>query len=339
MSRDSHRRVLLENRLLRQRVATLEHYCARYKEAEQAAKRSEERYRRLLDSVTDYIFTVTVQNGVAERTVHGKGCLEVTGYSAEEYAENPFLWLGMVPEEDRPAVVAQAQTVLAGGESSAIEHRIIHKDGSIRFVRNTPVVHRDTHGAVVSYDGVIIDVTETKLAEAEIARLSMHDALTGLPNRILFMDRLRQALVIAARRSEALAVYFIDLDHFKEVNDRFGHDVGDAVLVATAERLAGCVRRSDTVARLGGDEFVGLTPAIGNAQHACAIAEKMVRAVREPFFVLEKTCHLGASVGVVLYPDHGTSGEELLRLADTAMYEAKRSGRNVWKLAETTAPD
>lgn len=129
----------------------------------------------------------------------------------------------------------------------------------------------------------------------------------------------------------------IDLDFFKEVNDAFGHEVGDAVLATVAGRLTGCVRRTDTVARLGGDEFVALTPAIGDARNACEIAEKMVTAMREPIPVLGHVCRVGASVGLALFPDHARGGEALIRLADAAMYTAKKSGRNGWHLTVSSA--
>jgi diguanylate cyclase (GGDEF)-like protein/PAS domain S-box-containing protein len=324
--------LLAEIKALQGRLSTLEAQQEYFLAAEQALRQSEDRYRRLLESVTDYVYTVSVRNGVPVATSHGANCVAVTGYTAEEYRQNPLLWISMVPDVDRPEVLAQAGRILSGGEVAPIEHSIVHKDGTLRYVRNTPVVHRDAAGAVVSYDGIIIDITERKRAEELITRMSLHDGLTGLPNRALYMDRLRHALDLAQRRDEKVAVYFIDLDHFKDVNDVHGHDVGDAVLAAVAKRLLGCVRHSDTVARLGGDEFVALTPAIGDAANAAAIAEKMVAVMHAPMEVLGKTCQLGASVGVALYPDDGSRGGVLLRLADAAMYAAKKAGRNGWRM-------
>jgi len=326
---------------LRRRMSELETRQAQCQSAEQALRDSEERYRRLLESVTDYVYTVTLHDGQPVETRHGPNCLAVTGYTAEEYRQNPLLWLSMVPDEDRPAVLEHANRVLKG-EAVPFEHRIIHKDGSIRYIRNTPVPHWDHDGVMVSYDGIINDITESKLAEAEITRLSLHDGLTGLPNRILYMDRLRLALALAARHGEKVAIYFIDLDFFKQVNDDHGHDAGDAVLAAVAERLLSCVRHTDTVARLGGDEFVALTPGIGNAGNAVSIAIKMVEVMRPPFMVHGQACRLGVSVGVVIYPDDATRSEDLLRMADAAMYAVKKAGRNGWRLyadilAETEA--
>jgi diguanylate cyclase (GGDEF)-like protein/PAS domain S-box-containing protein len=328
----SKKELQAEIEALRSRLAAIEEQRGHGLAAEQALRQSEERYRRLLESVTDYVYTVSVRDGVPVSTTHGANCVAVTGYTAEEYQQNPLLWISMVPDEDRPEVLAQARRILTGGEVTPIEHSIVHKDGSIRYVRNTPVVHRDASGAVVSYDGIIIDITERKRTEELITRMSLHDGLTGLPNRALYMDRLRLALDLAQRQDEKVAVYFIDLDHFKDVNDVYGHEVGDAVLAAVAKRLTGCVRHTDTVARLGGDEFVALTPGIGDAANAAVIAEKMVAVMREPIPALGHTCQLGVSVGVAMFPDDAARGGALLRLADAAMYAVKKAGRNGWRM-------
>lgn len=323
--------LLAEIAALTRRVAELEAQYAQSQELERSLRSNEHRLRRLLESVTDYVYTVSVRDGQAVATIHGPNCVAVTGYTAEEYRQNPLLWLAMVPEADRPAVLEHAARVLAG-DPAPLEHRILHKDGTIRFVRNTPVLHRDEAGRIFSYDGIINDVTERRRAEELVTRMSLHDGLTGLPNRALYMDRLRQTLALAERSGETAAVYFVDLDRFKEVNDAFGHEAGDRVLVEAAKRLAACVRRSDTVARLGGDEFVALTPGIGDVANAGLIAGKMVAAMRSPFHALGHTCRLGASVGVALFPDDGKRAGELLRLADAAMYAAKNAGHNGWRL-------
>ncbi|MFU2207326.1 diguanylate cyclase domain-containing protein [Solidesulfovibrio sp. C21] len=326
-----------ENAVLRRRIEDLERLHEECLLTEQALRQGQERCRRLLESVTDYVYTVQVADGRAVATAHGPNCVAVTGYTAEEYQDNPLLWLAMVPDEDRPAVLEHARRVLEG-DPAPIEHRIIHKNGTIRYVRNTPVVHYDASGMLVAYDGIINDITERRRAEELITRMSLHDGLTNLPNRVLFMDRLRQTLRLAERSHERAAVYFIDLDRFKGVNDAYGHETGDKVLQETARRLAGCVRRSDTVARLGGDEFVALTPAVGDAAHAGVIAAKMVAVLRKPFSVSGHDCQLGGSVGVALFPEDGLRAGELVRRADAAMYAAKNAGRNAWRMAQDTVP-
>ena len=133
--------------------------------ADEALRKSEERYKRITEAITDYIYTVRMAEGRAAETTHGPGCLAVTGYRAKEFAEDPFLWFHMVPTEDRPGVEEQALRILTGEYAPPIVHRIVHKNGTVRWVRNTFVPHRDEHGALVSYDGLIQDITELKRAE------------------------------------------------------------------------------------------------------------------------------------------------------------------------------
>jgi len=150
---------------LRRRIAELERIELRHERVEQNLRDSEERYRRITDAITDYIYTVRVHNGRAAGTAHGAACVSVTGYTAEEFAADSFLWISMVPQDDRPLVRDQAARILAGEQADPIEHRVIRKDGRLRWVRNTPVPHYDHHGELVAYDGLIQDVTERKRAE------------------------------------------------------------------------------------------------------------------------------------------------------------------------------
>ncbi len=170
------------------------------------------------------------------------------------------------------------------------------------------------------------EVERRRLAEAHILHLATRDPLTALPNRATFRDRLDQHLRLATRSKQGLAVLFIDLDRFKPINDTLGHDVGDDTLVFMAERLSACLRSSDTVARLGGDEFAVVLPEVADSVDALQVADKIVVALSEPVTVRGHALHLGASIGAAIYPAHGESGAELLRHADLAMYQAKKSG-------------
>ena len=162
-------------------------------------------------------------------------------------------------------------------------------------------------------------------------RLALYDPLTQLPNRKLFNDRLHHALAQAKREQDRVAVMFIDLDKFKPVNDSFGHEIGDLLLMQVAERLAACVRESDTVARLGGDEFVVLL-AGGETEHSERIvAQKIIAALASPFHVAGHELHISSSIGIAVYPDHGGDEKLLLRNADTAMYHAKHGGRSQFR--------
>lgn len=170
----------------------------------------------------------------------------------------------------------------------------------------------------------IADVSARAARLAELERLALHDALTGLPNRTLLLDRLDQALRAGRRGGGPLALMLLDLDRFKQVNDTLGHQMGDKVLQAVAPRLAGPLRQSDTLARLGGDEFCILLPSAADADDACRVAERLVDSLARPFVIDGMTLELGVSIGLALHPEHGSDAESLLERADAAMYRAKR---------------
>ena len=165
-------------------------------------------------------------------------------------------------------------------------------------------------------------------AAAEIEHLAYYDALTGLPNRPLFMDRLRMAIENTHRTDQKLALFFLDLDRFKDINDSLGHSLGDALLKGVAERIRGCVRSGDTVARFGGDEFTLLVPRIDNVEDAAKIGQKIIETLKIPFVVGERELFVTTSIGVTIYPSDGGDAETLVRNADSAMYRAKEYGRD-----------
>lgn len=189
-----------------------------------------------------------------------------------------------------------------------------------------PIVGRQ--GRVVGAIMVFHDVSDRVRTQQQLQHTAFHDALTGLPNRDLFRKRLGKALDEAVRKQRKVAVLFLDLDRFKQVNDSLGHSVGDELLVAAAKRIRHCVRESDVVCRLGGDEFTALLVNIEGQASALAVGEKILEALSRPFNIQQHQMRIGASVGVALFPDHGEGVEDLLKNADTAMYEAKEAGRN-----------
>jgi diguanylate cyclase (GGDEF)-like protein/PAS domain S-box-containing protein len=189
-----------------------------------------------------------------------------------------------------------------------------------------PVCNRQ--GEVEAIAGTARDVTERKQTEERIRRSATYDFLTDLPNRSLFRDRLEQEVKRAARSGLPLALFFIDLDGFKEVNDRLGHDAGDQLLQQVAQRISACVRDADTVARLGGDEFTVILGDVGKTGHVDILAQAILDALAQPFMVRNKGVHISASIGITLYPQDAQTPENLLGNADQAMYVAKNSGRN-----------
>lgn len=173
---------------------------------------------------------------------------------------------------------------------------------------------------------------ELRLANNELTKLATHDVLTGLPNRQLVSDRLEQALVAARRDKARVALMFIDLDDFKPVNDTYGHAVGDLLLKAVAKRIHDCIRESDTVSRVGGDEFIVLLPVVEAVQDASGVAEKIRSALNQPFELADESLRISSSIGIAIYPEHGSDESALLKNADAAMYDAKKHGRNAVKL-------
>ena len=179
---------------------------------------------------------------------------------------------------------------------------------------------------------VLHDVTESAAMAARLAHLAHYDALTDLPNRVLLKDRAQQAIALARRSGQQVAVLYFDLDGFKQINDTLGHDVGDLLLVQFAQRLSAVVRQSDTVCRQGGDEFIALLPVLGSAEQACVVARKILAICAQPLQVQERRLQVGVSGGIAWFPQHGETIDELARQADAAMYVAKRAGRMQFRL-------
>ncbi len=201
------------------------------------------------------------------------------------------------------------------------------RDGTM-FPQEISLTAIDAGGVVL----VLRDVTERTYAEEQIKHLAYHDALTGLPNRLLFKDRLAVALSHAQREHARLAVLFLDLDRFKVINDSLGHNIGDRLLQAVAERVQQCVRESDTLARLGGDEFTLIIPNLMRSEDAVPVAHKILEAVRQPFTIEEREFFISTSIGISFFPEDGMDAESLIKNADTAMYQAKEQGRDNYQL-------
>jgi diguanylate cyclase (GGDEF)-like protein len=174
-------------------------------------------------------------------------------------------------------------------------------------------------------------VDELKSHQQILGNLAYYDHLTGLPNRLLFLDRLKQTLIKAERNRTRFAVMFVDLDKFKEINDTFGHAVGDEVLKIAAARMQDCIRHADTLARLAGDEFTILLEDLNSPSDAARIAQKIIDYFADPFLVGGREMSMSCSLGIGIYPQDGTTVDDLLFSADTAMYQAKDQGRNAFR--------
>jgi diguanylate cyclase (GGDEF)-like protein/PAS domain S-box-containing protein len=212
-----------------------------------------------------------------------------------------------------------------------VTFRIVRPDGELRYLRELAEPHLDADGKLFQTIGTTQDVTERELDAQKIAHMANHDALTGLPNRSLFTDRLETSIKNAKRDQKPLAILFIDLDGFKPVNDTHGHQAGDDILVEVSRRLTTCVRASDTVGRFGGDEFVALLGGDIDAERSGKIADKIIDHVSRPIDSSGLSLIVGASIGIAVYPNDGSTPEGLMAAADAAMYEAKRSGKGRYR--------
>jgi diguanylate cyclase (GGDEF)-like protein/PAS domain S-box-containing protein len=235
-------------------------------------------------------------------------------------------FLGMLPQEDREAVEEAATRTLRDGTRYEVDHRIRCPDGSERVLHEDGEVVRDEQGRPVLMRGTAQDITERRDYEDRLRHVANFDPITGLPNRTLFKDRLRHALANAQRNRRMVALLFLDLDRFKNVNDSLGHMTGDELLRQTALRLLECVRDGDTVARFGGDEFVVILENLDRSEQASITAERIIQAMSRPFRLAEHEHFCNVSIGISLYPNDDAEAENLVRHADNAMYLAKGDG-------------
>ena len=229
--------------------------------------------------------------------------------------------------EDRDHFAATFRHALKSGSDFQVDYRVVWPDGSVHWVANRAQVHRRENGRAERVIGVAMNITERKMAEQRVAHMAHHDALTGLPNRVLLRDRIQQAIAHAHRAGTMVAVLFLDLDRFKTINDSLGHQLGDRLLQSVASRILVCVREGDTVSRVGGDEFVIVVPGIANSTDSSSVAGKILEVLASSFHLHGNDLHVAASIGISLYPADGADAETLMRNADTAMYHAKDMGR------------
>lgn len=281
---------------------------------------SEARYRALFDLAADCLMVLDLDGTIIDINRTG---LEQRGYTRDEM-------IGMhITRLDQPEFAAKVPKRLEDIEKkgfSIFESAHLRKDGTAMPVEiNTRIIELDRKKVMFS---VIRDITGRRTAEQRIAQLAHFDMLTKLPNRTLFYDRLDQAVARARRYQQKFAVLFMDLDGFKQVNDEFGHHVGDSLLKMVAGRLTENARDMDTVARVGGDEFIFILNNIDHANNAVLVANKILDSFSRLFAINGSTCSIGCSIGISIFPDDTDAAETLVKMADDAMYMAKRGGRN-----------
>jgi diguanylate cyclase (GGDEF)-like protein/PAS domain S-box-containing protein len=294
---------------------------------EEALKRSEARYRAILEEIEEGYYEVDLQGNFT--FVNDSICRQL-GYSRDEL-------MGMnykvyVPKEDHKRVYRAWNKVYRTGE--ALKSFLFtgkRKDGVFIYLENSVSPLRNKDGKVIGFRSVSRDITERKQFEQKLAEMATHDSLTSLPNRILLSDRLMVGTALARRNGHRLAALMLDLDRFKNVNDAWGHSVGDELLKAVGQRLSGIMRKSDTVSRIGGDEFVLILPQISRVDDITKFAQRILNAFQEPFVFGSNRLQITTSIGIAVFPDDGVEIEQLLKNADSAMYWAKEQGRGMYK--------
>ncbi|MBI3480822.1 MAG: GGDEF domain-containing protein [Nitrosomonadales bacterium] len=283
---------------------------------------SEERYRMLFDQAVDCLLILDLDGVIIDINRTG---WERLGYTRDEMIGRH------ITEFNPPEFAAKVPKRLDDVEKGNAVFESVHlrKDGTSMPVEiNSKIIILGDAKAIYA---IVRDISGRNSAEQRIAQLAHFDGLTKLPNRTLFYDRLDQAVARAKRYQQKFAVLFMDLDGFKQVNDEFGHLVGDGLLGMAAERLVENARDMDTVARVGGDEFIFILNNIDHPDNAILVANKILESLSRPFVVNGHACLIGCSIGVSIFPDDTTDTETLVKMADDGMYMAKRSGKNSYQ--------
>jgi diguanylate cyclase (GGDEF)-like protein/PAS domain S-box-containing protein len=279
---------------------------------------------------TDTLGNITYLNRVAE---------EMTGWPWQDASGRPLAEVfNVIDGTTRQPARNLAEQAVQQNEivSLGLHSVLVRRDGFESEIEDSAAPIHDRHGRVVGAVLVFHDVSDSRALALRMSHQAQHDFLTGLPNRLLLTDRLTQAIALSRRHGNKVALLFLDLDHFKPVNDSLGHAIGDKLLQSVAQRLTTCVRTSDTICRLGGDEFVVLLSEIEQVDAAIRCAEKLLAAVAVPHLIAGHEVHITLSIGISVCPDDGRDAETMLKNADTAMYHAKKMGRDNYQFFTQT---
>ena len=289
---------------------------------------SRDAFDRVLNSMRDGLLVTTSDGTILDVN---RACTSLLGRDKETLLGRN---LGDLLPGGPPTHRRRGDALAASGLQESVETWLPTASGTPVPVLLSAAVMQAPAGGSDGLVWVVHDITERRRAEQQIRYMAHHDALTGLPNRVLLHDRLQKAIALAQRRKEAVALLLIDLDDFKDVNDTLGHFAGDDLLVAVARRIAACVRETDTCARLGGDEFAVVQVGIGGIDDADRLCQRLIEAIDAPFRIHDQEVVIGTSIGVSLFPRDGLAVEQLLKNSDMALYQAKASGRRSFKLFE-----
>jgi diguanylate cyclase (GGDEF)-like protein/PAS domain S-box-containing protein len=290
-------------------------------------REQQERFRQLAENIdevfwmTDPESTVILYVSPAYEAIWGRSC--------QSLYDRPRQWLEAIHEDDRARILEVAQRQADGAYSE--EYRVVRPDGEVRWIADRAFPVRDDGGRIYRVAGVARDITERKRLDAQISHMADHDALTGLANRSAFTSKLKRELLHARRNGATLAILFLDLDSFKDVNAVHGHFVGDQLVQLVGERLQRALRFDELVFRFGSDQFAVLLGDVGEPAEVGAVAERLIAATSRPFVIDGSEIHVGASIGVAMAGDGARDPAMLMSQAETALYRAKDEGRQTWR--------
>ncbi|HET6872321.1 MAG TPA: sensor domain-containing diguanylate cyclase [Sporolactobacillaceae bacterium] len=298
----------------------------RRKQIEEALHESEEKYRLIAENMTDLVCVIDIEGYFKYAS---PSHVTVLGHPSEAYEGH--LAQHFMHQDDFPSVHLKLGKSRINKESCVFEFRFRDiKDNWIWLEGKSTAVF-NSKGDFQHFLVVSREITERKMYEEKLAHMAFHDMLTDLPNRRLFKDRLDHSLKEAKRYERKMAVVYMDIDNFKEINDTHGHDVGDELLKLFAKKVKESLRESDTVSRLGGDEFTILLPEIQREKDAVDFATRIIGSLQEPWVIGSQSFKTTSSLGIAFYPKDGVTSHELMKNSDIALYQAKNEGKNTFK--------
>jgi diguanylate cyclase (GGDEF)-like protein/PAS domain S-box-containing protein len=317
------------------------------KRAEKELRKSEEKYRNILESIEEGYYEVALNGNL---TFCNRSMCQIWGYSKDELIGMNYRQFS---DEENSAMIFRTfnQVYKTHDSAKGVDWYIVRKDGEKRYIETSVSLLKDSTDTPTGFKGVVRDITERREAEDKIRYLAFYDNLTGLANRALFREHWSKIQPYAQRRLKKVAVFFIDLDHFKHINDTLGHPCGDKVLISVAERLKNMLRHSDIlsrshddqqatlVSRVGGDEFTLLATDIATTDQIASLADRILEILGQPLQLENQLISLTASIGISVYPEDGLDIDILLKNADTAMYAAKAGGRNNYQFFQNSMND